>query len=44
VLNTLKALLPFGQLYVYTDGVASLDDGTALRKFMSENNIYNYKL
>lgn len=44
VLNTLKALLPFGQLYVYTDGVASLDDGTTLHKFMSENNIYNYKL
>ena len=42
VLNTLKALKPLGQLYVYLDGVASLDDGTTLKEYMLENHIYNY--
>lgn len=43
VLNTLRALQPFGQLYVYLDGVASIDDGTTLKSYMLNNNIKEYK-
>lgn len=42
VLHTLEALKPFGQLFVYLDGVASLDDGSTLLDYMSENNIKPY--
>lgn len=44
VLNTLKALKPFGQLFVYLDGVASLDDGSTLLNYMKENNIKSYEI
>lgn len=42
VLNTLKALQPFGQLYVYLDGVASIDGGKLLNSYMLNNNIKEY--
>lgn len=29
---------------VYLDAVASIDDGTTLRKFMEENNIPEFKI
>lgn len=44
VLNTIKAILPaLPNLKVFVDGTASLDGGHALRKYMVDNNISEYK-
>lgn len=44
VLNTIKAILPaLPNLKVFVEGTASLDGGHALRKYMIDNNIPEYK-
>lgn len=44
VLNTIKAILPaIPNLKVFVEGTASLDGGHALRKYMIDNNISEYK-
>lgn len=44
VLNTIKNLEPvWKDIQVYLPGIASIDDGTTLQKFMEENNISEYE-
>ena len=44
VMNTIKNLLKYDgtckpNIFVYTDGIASIDDGTTIKNFIKENNL-----
>lgn len=42
VLNTLKVLFPLPHVYVYTKGIASLDNGKTLSDYINQTNILDY--